>query len=438
MKKVREQKSVSKSCRMLFLLLAQLFLILPPQANAEEATAYIIGGDDSSREYPWMVALYSGDAFICGGVLISSGWVATAAHCVFDSFDTSNSNAVTAVDTDTITLLIGGTTHYSSLADATSAGLSSYSINSITIHPSYTDSTDPNGTGYSYDYDIALLELDSTYYQPGPSLATSDRFNTLEEGDDITALGYGYTTVSGVAPDTLQEADLPYIDDDSCEAYWPGSVSDRMFCAGEVSNAESSTIATCDGDSGGPLYITAEGEMTLVGLVSWGSSSCLNAPGGYTKISVLRSWITGTIDGFQVVEEGTASYDTDAGTFESGLISVYNYNDTDSVSVGSLGFDDESSASEVITWSDSCSDSTVYSTDGSCSISFDLNSAISSGDTFTASLSAESNSYSLRFSTEAIAESTSDTSSSDSDSGGPVGPASLLILALAAFRRRTS
>ena len=60
-------------------------------------STYIIGGDDAVREYPWMVALYKSGNFICGGVLISSNWVATAAHCVYES-DDEDGNA-TGVDT---------------------------------------------------------------------------------------------------------------------------------------------------------------------------------------------------------------------------------------------------------------------------------------------------------------------------------------------------
>ena len=43
----------------------------------------IVGGSKAAPgEYPWMVGLERGGSLFCGGSLISSGWVLTAAHCI--------------------------------------------------------------------------------------------------------------------------------------------------------------------------------------------------------------------------------------------------------------------------------------------------------------------------------------------------------------------
>ena len=51
----------------------------------------IVGGDETSREWPWMVYLNQGRQEVeldssnyCGGSLIAPTWVMTAAHCIND------------------------------------------------------------------------------------------------------------------------------------------------------------------------------------------------------------------------------------------------------------------------------------------------------------------------------------------------------------------
>jgi len=302
-------------------------LLFSMQVFAETtASTRIVGGDDAEDDYPWMVALYYSGNFTCGGVLISSKWLATAAHCVYDTDDVDG-NAI-AYDASNFSVVIGESTHYSTTSAATSAGVSVYTINSVVINPNYVTSDDDDSTT-DYDYDISLLELDSSYYEPGPAVATASRFSEIEEGDYLTVIGYGLMDSSEEAsaeeaiPTTLQEAELPFVPTDEC--YWNdyGLMSDNMFCAGY--DSDDVNIDSCSGDSGGPVFKTIDGELTLVGLVSWGTTTCSEIPGVYTNISNLRSWILENIDGFQVVEEGTASYNSDSDTFTSGLISVYHY-----------------------------------------------------------------------------------------------------------------
>ncbi|WP_025563350.1 serine protease [Psychromonas sp. SP041] len=346
-------------------------------------TAYIIGGDAVEREYPWMVAIYNSDSFICGGVLISSNWVATAAHCVYESDDEEGS--ATAYDTSNYSLIIGESTHYSSIRAAKSAGVTIHNLNNIVIQPNYDVDT--------IDYDVALLELDASYYQPGPALTIASQFDDIEEGNLLTTIGYGVTSADDNAtpaekiPTTLQEVDLPYIPENQC--YWNSynKMTDNMFCAGY---SDGTDIDSCSGDSGGPVFRTLDGQLSLVGLVSWGGNTCSTYPGVYTKISKLRSWILDNIDGLQVVEQGVASYDTNQGRFSEGLISVYQYgSDLDRyLDIGDLTFDD-SAYSDSLSVSDYCSNTYLYSTsdnEASCQMRFDLTDVIDEDTLFTATL----------------------------------------------------
>ena len=429
-------------------------------------STYIVGGDDADREYPWMVALYKSGDFICGGVLISSNWVATAAHCVYES-DDEDGNA-TAYDASYYSLVIGESTHYSSTSLAESAGVTVYSLSSVVIQPNYD--------GDTYDYDIALLELDASYYQPGPALTLVSQFDEIEEGDILTTIGYGVLSTDDDAtpedkiPTTLQEADLPYVPENQC--YWSGYglTTDNMFCAGY---SDDTGIDSCTGDSGGPVFRTLDGQLSLVGLVSWGASTCSDYPGVYTNISNLRSWILENIDGLQVVEEGVASYDSDQGTFSEGLISVYQYgSDLESyLDISDLTFDDDT-YSDSLSVSDHCSNTYLYSTadnEASCQMTFDLTDVIDEDTLFTATLlvnddseviveddssddevivtddsssdSADDDSTDTDESDDTtdsdVTESTDvTTTSSSSSSGGSLGFISLFALGLIAWQRR--
>ena len=405
-------------------------------------STYIVGGDDAQREYPWMVALYKSGDFICGGVLISSDWVATAAHCVYES-DDENGDA-TAYDASYYSLIIGESTHYSSTSLAESAGVTVHSLSRVVIQPNYDEDT--------VDYDVALLELDTSYYQPGPALTIATQFNEMEEGDLLTTIGYGVLSTDDNAspaekiPTTLQEVDLPYVLENQC--YWSsyGLTTDNMFCAGY---SDGMNIDSCSGDSGGPVFRTLDGQLSLVGLVSWGASTCSDYPGVYTNISNLRSWILDNIDGLQVVEEGVASYDTDQGSFSEGLISVYQYgSDLESyLAIGDLTFDDET-YSDSLSVSDHCSNTYLYSTadnEASCQMTFDLTGAIDGDALFSAALLVNDNNDSGGIaltddssddsSSDATDDSSADLLSSSTSSGGGLGVISLILLGLISWKR---
>ena len=443
-------------------MLISMTLLFSSNAFAADPISYIIGGDDATvGDYPWMVALYKSDDFTCGGVQISSHWIATAAHCVYQD-DDDDGNA-TAYDASYFKVIIGESTHYSTTSAASTSGVTVHAIKSVIINPDYTGSSSldsSSDTDYDYDYDIALLELDEAYYQAGPAIATADRFDEISENDYLTVIGFGVmstdddATADETIPTTLQEAQLPFVPTSEC--YWNdyGMISDNMFCAGY---SDGTSIESCSGDSGGPIFTILDGELTLVGLVSWGPSTCSTVPSVFTKVSNLRSWILENIDGYQVVEEGDARYNSDEGTYSDGLISVYYYNSNDDVDdefiIGDLDFDSDDYSNTLSVIND-CSGYTLNDSGGSCAIDFSLIDAISEDDEFSASLSitpstsAGVQTYSLNFVADLTTNddltytSTSDDSDDDDDdddssssSSGSFGFIFLLLMTVLAWVR---
>lgn len=109
-----------------------------------EITPLIFGGEETQRgDWPWMVAIYlnkaTGLSFNCGGTLISSKTVITAAHCIHTA--TKNYRAHEVV------LYLG---RYS-LIDWSEVGSIATNVKEIFIHTDYKRQRE------SFDADIAIL-----------------------------------------------------------------------------------------------------------------------------------------------------------------------------------------------------------------------------------------------------------------------------------------
>ncbi|KAF1469848.1 Chymotrypsinogen 2, partial [Eudyptula minor novaehollandiae] len=130
-------------------------------------------------------------------------------------------------------------------------------------------------------------------------------------GMTCVTTGWGLTdpNASGT-PAVLQQVALPLLTNAQCKQYWGYRIANVMVCAG-ADGASSCMVGApgpplppappppdpaltrCpQGDSGGPLVCQKDGAWTLVGIVSWGSSTCdPNVPGVYARVTMLRNWI---------------------------------------------------------------------------------------------------------------------------------------------------
>jgi len=268
----RRSKAIVASLAALLLLLTAL---VQPVGATPTPDPRINGGQPADLgEYPFMAALLfepnpgnDFDSQFCGGSLIASRWVMTAAHCL--DFLTGPEQVAVAVNR----------THLNSTEGVRMA------VRSIHIHPDW----DPN----ILSPDVGLLELArpingvQTIQLAGPA---DDVFEA--EGTGLTVIGWGNTSTSGKPnfPDELREVVVPVVADEPCDFANKGFViPETMLCAGEKG------LDSCQGDSGGPLFATSGGTEIQMGIVSWGFGCAKNHfPGVYGEVNspTIRSFIT--------------------------------------------------------------------------------------------------------------------------------------------------
>ncbi|XP_035294947.1 vitamin K-dependent protein C isoform X2 [Cricetulus griseus] len=226
---------------------------------------------------PWQaILLDSKKKLACGGVLIHTSWVLTAAHCM--------------ENTKKLTVRLGEydlrrRDHWELDLD----------IKEVLVHPNYSRSTSDN--------DIALLRLaqPATFSKTIVPICLPD--NGLAEreltraGRETVVTGWGYQSDKDKdgrrnRTSVLTFIRIPVVPRNECMQVMSNMVSENMLCAGILGDSRDA----CEGDSGGPMVVFFQGTWFLVGLVSWGEGcGQLNNYGVYTKVSRYLEWIHSNI-----------------------------------------------------------------------------------------------------------------------------------------------
>lgn len=264
--------------------LMALFLISSTSLYAQTEGKRIVGGyQSSSQAWPWMALIvdssYSDlyDGFFCGGSLIHSHWVMTAAHCVKIS---ENSNL--DLEPSDIDVVLNIHNLQTETGDRVK-------VKRIVVHPQYDNLSDTD------DFDIALIELDRDLSYRTLSLISDD---SGLEGKTATVIGWGATNPKrdDHMSAQLMEVQIPIVSNIVCNQAFnkygsdgPNPITDQMLCAGK------SGKDSCYGDSGGPLMIQdSAGNWKGVGIVSWGDTVCAenNLYGVYARVSSFKAFIS--------------------------------------------------------------------------------------------------------------------------------------------------
>ena len=243
---------------LLVLALVAVFAVRPGTAGA------VVGGTTVPQgKYPFMAALTSGGSQLCGGSVIASTWVLTAAHCVADG-----SAAGLAVRVGNVDWTQG----------------TNIPVAQVIVHPGYNDSTSAN--------DAALLRLTQSV-PAGVSpirLAGAGDDGLEASGTPVIVAGWGSELpLVGLVPPlgtTMKETNLRVVDDATCTQ---DNDAATQVCAEEL------LADSCQGDSGGPLFANTSGGRVQIGIVSYGIGCAIPLfTGVYSEVNSasIRSFIS--------------------------------------------------------------------------------------------------------------------------------------------------
>jgi len=228
---------------------------------------HIVGGTEAvPGEFPWQVAITIDGLYFCGGSLIDTTHVLTAAHCADGASSFEITFGAHNINQNEPSQISEKSTQY-------------------TIHPNWNSNTLAG--------DIAIIRLPNAIpltprIQP-ICLVNGQAPNYV--GASLVVSGWGKTQdIGGGISSVLNKATVTGITTAECAAVYGSIITNDILCVDTTAQSQ----GPCNGDSGGPLsFVDGQGIYNQVGIVSFGSRLCLNSgnPAGFTRISSYEQFI---------------------------------------------------------------------------------------------------------------------------------------------------
>ncbi|KAL9701292.1 hypothetical protein quinque_004733 [Culex quinquefasciatus] len=226
---------------------------------------FVVGGGDAGPT-PYQASLQRHRSHFCGGTIIDSRWILTAAHCLSE------------LRPSDVTVLVGTT--------QLSRGGFRLRADQFFQHPSWDRTKALN--------DIGLVRVKGLMLtMRGKIEKATFGGDFVRSGTEATVTGWGGTRQNGgPLSDKLQFVRVRVLGEQDCQARLD-NIGPMHIC---TFSREGQGV--CGGDSGGPL---ASSDGTVIGVVSFGvgyppdKSCAAGLPDGFARVSHFNSWIRDTM-----------------------------------------------------------------------------------------------------------------------------------------------
>ncbi|KAG5885426.1 hypothetical protein JTB14_036073 [Gonioctena quinquepunctata] len=252
------------------------------------------GQDTTPGQWPWHAALYHSKGiqlvYICGGTLISTQHVITAAHCV------TKAHSSKVVESESILVYLG---KYNLVTFGPE--VQDRDVSDIFVHPQYNHSV--------YFNDIAILKLSSPVDITNfvRTCCVWDEATDLENiiSRQGTVVGWGFDENKKLS-NKLMQAEMPVVSTVTCiysnRDFFSQFTFEKNYCAGFRNGT-----SVCNGDSGGGMVFPKRGSrgqstvwqlrgVVSVGVALQGQGVCDTSQYiVFTDVAKHLSWIQRTL-----------------------------------------------------------------------------------------------------------------------------------------------